>query len=151
MPDQNPQQLTSFLERWKKLHIAVTEMGPYARMISEVEDILEEDTDSKAELKRSKKEIERLNCVVEEMTGKFGQQIVALQEEHKSRLHEMNGQAQEAEEKASIYLTKLRESDQKCLALESELASQNKQLSVRAEEHERLWSVLGLVELDDLL
>lgn len=111
MPDQNPQQLTSFLERWKKLHIAVTEMGPYARMISEVEDILEEDTDSKAELKRSKKEIERLNCVVEEMTGKFGQQIVALQEEHKSRLHEMNGQAQEAEEKASIYLTKLRESD----------------------------------------
>lgn len=151
MPDPNPPQLTSFLEQWKKLHIAVTEIGPYARMIRKVEDILEEDTDSKAELKQTKEEVKRLKCVVDEMTGTFGQQVVALQKEHKTRLHEMNAQVKEAEEKAGFHRTKFKESSLKCLALEDELESQSNRLSARTEEYESLWSALGLVELDNLL
>lgn len=151
MPDSSPQQLSLFLERWKNLHTAVTEMGPYARMISKVEDILEEDIEFKAELKRSKEEVERLNCAVDKMMGKFEERVVALEKEHKSRLHEKNVQAKEAEEKAGIYRTNLEESGQKCRALENDLVSQSNQLSLRTEEHERAWSVLGLVELDDLL
>lgn len=50
MPTPYPQQIIRFPEQWRKLREAVNEIGHYARMISQVEDILEKDTEIKAKL-----------------------------------------------------------------------------------------------------
>lgn len=158
MSGTSPQKLTYFLEQWKKLQIAVTEMAPYARMIGQVEDVLEENAKSKVklaeshiELQKSKREEERLNCFVQGMIEKFEQRLTCLQERHKSSLFEMNMKLEEAEGNVATSRSDSEQSIQRCLSLEKELESQRRQLSASLDEHERLRSVLGLVELDDNL
>lgn len=103
MSNPSTQKLTYFLEQWKKLRIAVIEMAPYAKIISQVEDVLEENTKSKAkltemliELQKSKAEEERLNCFIQELMEKFEQRLVGLHDKHNSRLLEMNNFLEEA-------------------------------------------------------
>jgi hypothetical protein len=158
MSSTSPQKLIYFLEQWKKLQIAVTEMAPYARTIGQVEDVLEENAKSKVkladshmELRKLKGEEERLNCLVQGMIEKFEQRLIRLQEKHKSSLFEMNTKLGEAKGKVATSCSDLEKSTQMCLSLETELESQRRQLSASLDEHKRLTSVLGLKELDDHL
>ncbi|KAJ5640299.1 uncharacterized protein N7484_008161 [Penicillium longicatenatum] len=156
MSDASHQKLTYFLEQWKKLQIAVNEMAPYARMIGQVEDVLEENAKSKVklaeshvELQQSKKEEERLNCFVQEMIEKFEKRLTCLLEKHKSSLFEMNTKLEEAKGNVATSRSDSEQSTQRCLSLERELESQRRQLSASLDEHKSLTSALGLVELND--
>jgi DNA repair ATPase RecN len=151
VPDSCPQQITTFLEQWKKLRAAVIEMGPYAKMISQVEDVLEEDTEIKTKLKRSEEKIERLNHVIDEMIVKFQQQHLALQEKHDSSLHEMNILVQDTKKQLRIRCGELEKSVQNCRELENQLRAHNGSLSAITEKYQELWRALGFIEVDDFL
>ena len=131
--------------------MAVNEMGPYAKMISQVEDVLEEDTEIKTKLKRSEEEIGRLNHVIEEMIVKFEQRHVALQEKHVSSLHEMNILVENTKKELGIHRGELEKSAQNCRRLGNELRAQNDSLSAKTEKYQELWRAIGFVEVDDLL
>lgn len=129
MPDSCSRQITTFLEQWRKLRVVVNEMGTCAKMISRNEEVLEDNTELKAKLKRPEEEIGSLNRVIEEMIVKFERRHVALQEKHDSSLHEMNILVQDIKRKIGIRHGELEKSVQNCLALEKDLQSQNASLS----------------------
>lgn len=154
MPESHPQKLDNFLEHWRQLQTAVFEMGPHARMINQVSDVLEENSNYKAELqeaneewKKSRKEEKRLNLVMKGMSKQFGAELVDFKEMHKSRLHQMNTVLEEAKEEVTTSRSKFNVSDQKCASLEKDLESQRRLFSAKTAEHERLISSLGLMEL----
>ncbi|KAJ5414894.1 hypothetical protein N7509_000228 [Penicillium cosmopolitanum] len=154
MPESHPQKLNNFLEHWRQLQTAVFEMGPHARMINQVSDVLEENSNYKAELqdaneelKKLRKEEKRLNLVMKGMSKQFGAELVDFKEMHKSRLHQMNTVLEEAKEEVTTSRSKFNVSDQKCASLEKDLESQRRLFSAKTAEHERLISSLGLMEL----
>ncbi|OKP09451.1 hypothetical protein PENSUB_5187 [Penicillium subrubescens] len=152
MPDLCQPQITTFLESWRKLRAAVIEMGPYAKMISQVEDVLEEDTEIKTKLKWSEEKIKSLNHVIDEMIMKFEQRHLALQEKHDSSLHKMNILVQDTKKQLGICCGELEKSAQNYRALEDELRAQNDSLSAITEKYQELWRALGFIEVDsDLL
>jgi chaperonin cofactor prefoldin len=158
MPDSHPQKLNNFLEHWRQLQTAVSEMGPHARMINQVSDALKENSECKAklheaneELRKSTEEEKRLNLVMQEMAKQFGEQLLGLRETHKSRLHEMNTILEEAKEEVATCRSESKESDQKCSTLKKDLQSQRRLSFAKTAEQERLISSLGLMELDDHL
>lgn len=108
--------------------MTVNEMGPYARMISQVEGILKDITETKAKLQWSYEKIEHLNRVIEEMILKFKQLHVVLQEKHNSSFHEINSLVQDTKRKSGMCHGELEKSAQNCLVLEKEMRSQKKAL-----------------------
>lgn len=57
MPETNLQKLDSFLERWGQLRTAVLRIGPYARMIDQVEGALKEYFENKEKLHEATEEL----------------------------------------------------------------------------------------------
>ncbi|KAJ5100871.1 hypothetical protein N7456_006923 [Penicillium angulare] len=155
MSNTNYQQLSCFLEKWKKLHVAVNEITPDARILAQIEDVLEENEKAQMEisklhikLQKSKKEEERLGCFNQEMIEEFEKRILAVREEQNSSIMKATTMLEEAKEEVAGSRSKSEESEQRCISLERELESQRCQLSAQSDEHQRLISEFGFVELD---
>lgn len=131
-------------------------MAPNARVIARIEDVLEGNEKAQAEinelhikLQKSKKEEERLNCFIQEIMEKFEKRILVLQEKQNSSVLATNALLEEAKEEVTDSRSKSEESEQRCMSLERELESQRCQLSAISDEHQKLISVLGFVNLDE--
>ncbi|KAJ6016360.1 hypothetical protein N7540_010951 [Penicillium herquei] len=156
MSNENSQKLTRFLEQWRKLQTAVSEMAPYARTINQVEGILEENSELKANLANAQEAVElskteeaRLNSIIQGMMEKFEQRLLAVQEQHTSKLLEINNVLEEAKKKVATSRCAYKASVQKCSSLERDLESQRRQLSTKSDEYQKLISVLGLEEKEE--
>ncbi|KAJ5608642.1 hypothetical protein N7528_009209 [Penicillium herquei] len=158
MSDANHGKLTHFLEQWKKVHTAVIEMAPSAKLISQVEGTLEENDKFKSEinklteeLKRSKAEEERLNIVIQQMIEKFETRVNSLQEKHNTGLHRMTSSLEETRADLMTSRSEFEEASRKCMSLELELETQRRHISTEEDEHSALKTALGFVELDACL
>lgn len=148
-------QLDNFYDRWKQLSQAVSEMAPYARMINQVGDVMEESFDCKnklreaiEELEKTKAEQEKLGGTMQEMIKQFEARVANLQGEHSSQLHTMETTLRETKAAVATSCLSAKEFEQRCASLERDLDSQTQLLSEMSAEHERLKSSLGLMELD---
>ncbi|KAJ5259333.1 hypothetical protein N7478_012314 [Penicillium angulare] len=156
MSDPNSQQLTCFLEKWKNLRAAVVEMAPNARVITQIEDVIEENETTQAEinelhiqLQKSEKEEERLKCFIQEIIEQFEKRIVIVQEKQNSSVLATNALLAEAKEEVADSRSKSKESEQRCISLERELELQICELSAISDEHQKLISDLGFVNLEE--
>ncbi|KAJ5088924.1 hypothetical protein N7456_012540 [Penicillium angulare] len=158
MSSSKSPKLIHFMEQWEKLRIAVYEMSPYAKMINQVEEVLEDHSKSKEELAESNLELqdtkareERLNFFIEEAMTRFEQRLLAVQEQHSSKMLEMNALLEEEKLSVASSRSAHEQSARRCMSLERELESQTRQLSAISEEHKALTSAIGLVDLDNTL